>query len=152
MKIFLAADHRGFHLKEFLKRFLSEAGYLVEDCGAGVLVSDDDYVDFAAKAAETVSQNPVEDRAILICGSGHGMDMVANKFKGVRAALCFNTDVARQSREHEDANVLVLPSDWLVGEAAADIARTWLEASFSAEERHVRRLEKINEVEEKNLK
>ena len=152
MQIFLAADHRGFQLKEFLKGFLSEAGYRIEDCGAAVLTPDDDYVDFANAAAEKVSQNPGEDRAILICGSGHGMDMVANKFRGVRAALCFNIGVARQSREHEDANVLVLPADWLDHHVAADIARTWLEVSFSNEERHVRRLAEIAGIEAQNFK
>lgn len=152
MKVFLAADHRGFLLKEFLKTFLTEAGYLVEDCGVAVLTPDDDYVDVAEIAAEKVSKNPGEDKAILICGSGHGMDMVANKFKGMRAALCVNIGVARQSREHEDANALVLAADWLEHQTAADIARAWLEAEFTGEERHSRRLKKIQEIEEQNFK
>lgn len=141
--IYLAADHRGFALKEALKRFLEEQGTPVEDCGAFSLDANDDYPDFAAAAARKITASPAEHKGILICGSGHGVDIVANKFKGVRAALSWNADVARQSREHDDANVLVLPADWLEEKQAREIVSAWLAASFTREERHIRRLRKI---------
>ncbi|MBI3305400.1 RpiB/LacA/LacB family sugar-phosphate isomerase [Candidatus Parcubacteria bacterium] len=147
MIIFLGADHRGFKLKESFKAHLAERRVQVEDLGNAVEDPDDDYVDFAAKVAAKVSENPNEMRGILICGSGHGVDMVANKFKGVKSALVFNEAVARQSREHEDANVLSLPSDWLSEEDAKKIVDIWLATPFSGEERHARRLNKIKEIE-----
>ena len=150
--IYLAADHRGFQLKEELKAFLSEQGYEVEDVGAFAYDKDDDYVDFARLASEKVAQDPSPHRGIFICGSGHGIDMVVNKYRGLRAALSFNKEVAVQSREHEDANVLVLASDWIEEPEAKEIAATWLTAAFTGEERHVRRLKKIEEIEERNFK
>lgn len=149
--IYLAADHRGFNLKEELKKYLIEAGYQVEDVGAFAYNKDDDYPDFAAAAAAKVAQNPETNRAILLCGSGHGVDIVANKFRGVRAALCWNTAVAKQSREHDSANVLALAANWPTGEEAKEIVRTWLEAEFTGEGRHKRRLTKIKEVEKRNF-
>ncbi len=145
--LYLAAYHRGYAIKEGLKKYLADAGYEVEDLGAFAYDKDDDYPDFAAAAAQKVAQNPEANRAILLCGSGHGADIVANKFRGVRAALCWNADVARQSREHDNANVLVLPADWVTEEEAQEIVRSWLEVEFSGEERHVRRLRKIEEIE-----
>ena len=149
--IYLAADHRGFKLKEELKKYLVEQRHEVEDVGAFEYDQADDYVDFVRLASEKISENPSAHRGIFICGSGHGMDMAANKYKGVRAALCFNRQVAAQSREHEDANVLILASDWLQPEEAKDIVTVWLGKSFSGEERHIRRLKKIEEIEEKNF-
>ncbi len=149
--IYLAADHRGFVLKEELKKHLIKAEYEVEDVGAFAYDQNDDYPDFAARAAEKVAQNPEANRAILLCGSGHGADIVANKYRRARAALCWNADVARQSREHDNANVLVLPADWVGEEQAQEIVRSWLEAEFSGEERHKRRVEKINGIENKNF-
>ncbi|MBI4099195.1 RpiB/LacA/LacB family sugar-phosphate isomerase [Candidatus Parcubacteria bacterium] len=144
---FFGSDHRGFKLKEALKAHLAERGIQVEDLGNAVEDPDDDYVDFAAKVAAKVSENPSDHRGILICGSGHGVDMVANKFKGVKSALAFNEAVAKQSREHEDANVLSLASDWVSEEDAKKIVDVWLATPFSGEERHVRRLEKIKVLE-----
>lgn len=145
--IYLAADHRGFELKEKLKAFLAARGHEVEDLGALGYNKDDDYVDFARAAAEKIAENPAEHKGIFICGSGHGMDMAANKFKGIRAALCFNKEVAKQSREHEDANVLVLASDWISPDLAKEIVLAWLDTKFIGEERNVRRLGKINDIE-----
>ena len=149
--IYLATDHRGFKLKEELKKYLIDQGFEVEDVGAFEYSKDDDYVDFAAEAAEKIAENPTAHKGILICGSGHGMDMVANKFKGIRAALCFNRQVAAQSRAHEDANVLILASDWLDPSDAKDVVTVWLGKQFSGEDRHVRRLQKIDEIEDKNF-
>ncbi|MBI4135069.1 MAG: RpiB/LacA/LacB family sugar-phosphate isomerase [Candidatus Sungbacteria bacterium] len=150
--IYIGADHRGYALKEALKAYLLLRGFQVEDCGAHELNIDDDYPDFASIVAEKVSENPAEHCGVSICGSGHGMDIVANKYKGVRAALCFNAGVAKQSREHEDANVLMLASDWLKERDAKEVLNIWLEAQFDGAERNVRRLRKIREVEEKNFK
>lgn len=149
--LYLAADHRGFQLKEAIKRFLTERSVAFEDVGAAAYAEGDDYVDFAVAAAEEIAANPLEHKGIFLCGSGHGVDMVANKFRGIRAALCWNRDVAKQSREHEDANVLVLPTDWLDEQAAEEIVIAWSGTDFSNEERHVRRLEKIKEIEQKNF-
>lgn len=149
--LYLGADHRGFLLKESLRAYLSKQEYEVEDLGAFEFNIDDDYPDFAAAVAAKIAEAPSFNRGILICGSGHGTDMVANKFKGVRAALCFNRKVAAQSREHEDANILVLASDWLKESEAKDIVAVWLEVQFLGEERHIRRLKKITDIEKNNF-
>ena len=124
--IYLGSDHRGFQLKEAIKTFLIQKEYQVEDLGAFEFNKDDDYPDFASVVAQKVSEKPNENKGILLCGSGHGVDMVANKLKGVRSALGFNRQVAAQSREHEDANVLVLPADWVDELTAQDIVGAWL--------------------------
>lgn len=152
MTIYLAADHRGFNLKDQIKEHLSSQGREVVDVGASVLNTDDDYVDFASEAAKKIAENSSENRGIFLCGSGHGVDIVANKFKGIRAALCWNAEVAKQSREHEDANVLILPADWVNFDQAKEIVDVWLKTEFSGEERHVRRLKKIEEIESLNFK
>jgi len=150
--IYLASDHRGFLLKEEIKRFLLGVGADVKDMGPDQLIPTDDYVDYAIVVCDKVIKNPTVDKGILICGSGHGMDMMANKYKGIRAALTFNEKVAIQSREHEDANVLILPSDWVKTHDAKAIVKAWLETKFTGEERNVRRLKKMVEIEKRNLK
>lgn len=151
--IYLAADHRGFALKEALKRFLSEELHIpCVDVGAHEQDLYDDYVDFAQSALEEIIKDPVNHKGIFICGSGHGMDMVANKYKGIRAAIGFNADVSRQSREHENTNVLVLASDWVKEDGAEEIVKIWLASEFSGVERHIRRIDKISAIEEKNFK
>ena len=152
MTIVLAADHRGFKLKEALKRFLAERGYAADDAGATVENPADDYVDFAAAASARVAEDPENHRGILICGTGIGMDIVANKFRGLRAALVGERATAIQSREHGNANILVLAADTLAPNAAEEIVMTWLETPFPGEERHARRLRKIAEIEERNFK
>ncbi len=150
--VYLAADHRGFELKEEIKKYLISKEYEVQDLGAFELNPEDDYVDYAGRAAEKIAANPGVNKGIFFCGSGHGVDMVANKFKGVRAALCFNRQVAVQSREHENSNVLVLASDWLRLSDAVNVVGDWLNAEFKGEERHVRRLKKMEEIEDHNFK
>ena len=150
--IYLAADHRGFKLKEEIKKYLLEQNFEVEDVGAFEYNQDDDYVDFSSVAAQKIAENPSLHKGIFVCGSGHGIDIVVNKFKGVRAALVFNAEVAVQSREHEDANVLVFASDWIEPEKAKDLATVWLGKSFGGAERNIRRLRKIEEVERENFK
>lgn len=151
--IYLAADHRGFQLKEVLKRFLSEELHVpLIDVGAHEQNLHDDYVDFAESALEEMVKDSVRHKGIFICGSGHGMDMVANKYKGIRSALGFNADVSRQSREHENANVLALASDWLKEKEAKEIVKIWLASEFSGVDRHIRRIDKLSAIEEKNFK
>jgi ribose 5-phosphate isomerase B len=124
----------------------------VQDVGADEYEESDDYTDFAGMGAAIVSKNPSEYRGVFLCGSGHGVDIVANKYRGVRAAIGFNLDVVKQSREHDDANVLVIPADWVDEEEAKQMATLWLGTEFSGEERHVRRLKKLENVEEENFK
>lgn len=144
MKVFIGADHRGFELKAALYEQLAEAGYEVIDVGALEYNKEDDYVDVAR--ALIGHMNPHDDRGILLCGSGHGVDIAANRYPLVRSILGFNKDVVIQGREHEDANVLSLAADWLDVDAAWDFAQTFLTTAFSAEERHERRLHKLSEI------
>jgi ribose 5-phosphate isomerase B len=147
--IYLGADHRGFELKERIKLFLDQEGYEFEDLGNTIQDPDDDYPDFGAAVARRVAENPDEDRGILFCGSGVGMDIVANKFKGVRSALVWSDDesLVRRSREHDGVNVLSLPADFLTEEQAQRIIGLWLKTSGPAEERHQRRLTKVANIE-----
>lgn len=150
--IYLAADHRGFQLKEELKKFLGEQEYQTEDVGAFMYDKDDDYVDFAWAASEKIAENPREHKGIFICGSGIGMDVVANKYKGLHAAWCDTQEGAVQSREHGNSNVLVLGADELDHLRAKEIVDAWLKTSFTGEDRHIRRLRKIEEIERHNFK
>lgn len=127
MRIYLGADHRGFELKEQVKAWLLENGYEIEDVGDFQFDPDDDYVDYALKVAESIEGSSANSRGILLCGSGHGVDIVANRFPHVRAILGFNDQVTVQGREHEDANILVLPAEWVAPEAAMERVRLFLE-------------------------
>jgi ribose 5-phosphate isomerase B len=147
--IYLGADHRGFELKERLKKRLVNEGLDVTDLGDETLNPGDDYVVYAHKVADAVANSP-ENRGILLCGSGAGVDMVANKVEGIRSALVFDEQRAIQSRQHEDANVISLPADTLDEEEAYRIVKAFLNTDFSGEERHKRRLQEMEEVEEKH--
>lgn len=150
MTIFIGADHRGFELKEKLKQFLSNKGYTVFDKGNDHYDETDDYPDFAGLVAQEVAEDPDNRRGILICGSGVGIDVVANKFSRVRSALANNSNQAFSSRNDVDVNVLCLAADFLDGEEAKKILSVWLQTPFSKEERHKRRLRKIAEIEINN--
>lgn len=147
--IYIGADHRGFDLKERVKRHLLDEGYDLVDLGNDHLDPSDDYVDFAHKVAEAVKNDPV-NKGILLCGSGAGVDMVANKEHGIRSALVEDVARAKQAREHEDANVISLPADKLDEETSLEIVKAFLNTPFSGDERHIRRLEKMEEVESEN--
>ena len=144
MRIGIASDHRGYTLKEELKVFLGKEGFTVEDKGTSAEESVD-YPDFAALVADEVSRG-ISDRGILVCSTGVGMSIVANKFPSVRAALCADLQTARQCREHIDANVLVLAGSYLTDETARVVVKTWLETPFQGG-RHQRRLDKIAGIE-----
>jgi ribose 5-phosphate isomerase B len=145
MKIAVASDHRGFNVKDRILAQLAELHH--EGCDYGPSNSDIcDYPDFGAKAAKAVSDGTV-DRAILICGSGIGMCMIANKFRGVRAALCHDDLSAEMSRRHNDANVMCLSADLLGERLASRIIELWLSTPFEGG-RHARRIAKIAEYEQ----
>lgn len=147
MRIYLGADHRGFELKEEIKSWLVSNDYEVEDVGAFLLDPEDDYVDPALKVAESIEGNGTTSRGILICGSGHGVEIVANKFPHVRAILAFNEEVTVQGREHEDANIIVLPSDWIDTEDAIARVKIFLETETLNNTRHVRRRQRVADLQ-----
>jgi ribose 5-phosphate isomerase B len=141
----VAADHGGFALKEELSDGLG-GDYNLIDLGASTLDPDDDYPDFALAVARAVASGRAE-RGIIVCGSGVGACIAANKVRGVRAGLCHDTYSARQGVEHDDMNVLCLGARVIGGELARELVRAFLGARFSGEERHRRRLEKVLEAE-----
>ena len=149
MDIGLACDHGGFELKEELKAFLKSSGLEAIDFGTFDETSVD-YPDFGILLAQKVSKGEIE-RGILICGTGIGMSIVANKFPGVRAALVNDLYSARCSREHNDSNILVIGGRVVGKELAKEIARVWLNTSFAGG-RHQRRLEKIEALEKEKFK
>ena len=144
MKIVLASDHRGYQLKTSFKKLLDELKIEALDAGPFSPASVD-YPDFAGIASQKVSQGEY-DRGILICGSGIGMCMAANKFPGIRAALCHDAHTARMSRKHNDSNILCLGADLIKEEEALQILKMWLETEFEGG-RHLGRINKIKEIE-----
>lgn len=141
--IYIGADHRGYKLKEEIKKFLAEKNYQFEDMGNFDYDPNDDYTDFAKLVAQKISEKPDENKGILICGSGVGVDIVANKFHRVRSALADDIATAKQSREHDNTNVLSLPADEVDFELAKKIITVWLETRFSNGEKYKRRINKI---------
>lgn len=144
MKVAIASDHAGFEVKEELKPLLDEIGIEVEDFGT---VSEEsvDYPDYAKRVAEAVTKGEVE-QGVLICGSGTGMAISANKIHGIRAALAWNEETARLAREHNDANVLTIGSRTTPKDEIPKIVRAWFNAKFAGG-RHEKRIEKITELE-----
>jgi RpiB/LacA/LacB family sugar-phosphate isomerase len=150
MRVAIAADHAGYELKENMTRMLTSDGYAMTDLGTR---STDpvDYPDFASLVGDAVLSGRAE-RGILICGSGVGVCVAANKIPGIRAGLCHDSYSAHQGVEHDDMNILVLGSRVIGQELAAELARTFLKARFTGEERHIRRLEKVKELEREYCK
>lgn len=149
--LYIASDHAGFKLKNELSELLKNFGYEVSDLGAFVEDPGDDYPDFAYILAKKVAEENA--RGILICKSGVGMTISANKLKGVYAALCKTTNEAIKSREHNNTNVLVLDDEGLLAIEVYDkVVKPWLETKFNNEERHLRRIEKIKAIEEITMK
>jgi ribose 5-phosphate isomerase B len=142
----IAADHAGFELKEILKDELSKLGYQPQDLGATTEDPEDDYPDFAHPLAKEISRGDAK-RGILLCGSGIGVDIVANRYPHVRAALAWAPKIAELSRQHNDSNVLVIPARFVSTEEAVDMVKRWLSTPFEGG-RHSRRIEKIDEPDE----
>jgi len=146
MRIGMAADHGGFDLKEVIKKRLSAQGHEIQDFGAGAFAPEDDFPDYVTPLARAVAAGEV-DRGIAICGSGVGACVAANKIGGVRAALITDMFSARQGVEDDDMNILCLGARVVGSELAWDLTRVFLEAAFRPEERFIRRLRKIEELE-----
>ncbi len=147
MKIYLAADHNGFEYKKQLAHFLAAGGYEVIDEGDKALKTDDDFPQFAGRAVNALlADNETDSRAILICGSGQGMCMAANRFKGIRASLCWSVAEARAARNDDDSNVLCLAAQYTEFDNAKAIVTTWLHTAFAAAPRYIRRLEQLDNL------
>ena len=146
MRIAVGADHAGFELKERIAQEVTTMGYDLLDVGAKCYEPLDDYPDFAELVGKAVVSGQA-DRGILVCGSGIGASIAANKITGVRAAICTDTYSGHQGVEHDDMNVLVLGSRVMGIEVVTEVVRSFLGAEFSGEERHVRRLNKVLEIE-----
>lgn len=161
MKIYFASDHAGFEMKNELLKFVKELGYEVEDCGAYNFDPNDDYPEFIKKAAKAVSENPDDTKAVILGKSGQGEAIAANRFKNVRAAVYYGPylnpssllgilwdpfKLLKLSREHNNANVLSLGAGLISISHAKKALKIWLETPFSGEERHRRRIDKIDNL------
>lgn len=155
--LYIASDHAGFELKEKLKSYLKELGYEIEDLGAFSYDEQDDYPDFILPVAKAVAADHENNRGIILGGSGQGEAMAANRIKGVRAAVFYGeprleaklpsgslASIIRLSREHNNANILSVGARFISEDEAKKAVKSWLETEFSGEERHVRRINKID--------
>lgn len=149
MKIYLGADHRGFTLKEKLKKWIEKHDISHEDLGAPSLDLNDDYTLYAEKVASVVADEN-NARGVLLCGSGVGVDVVANKFDGVRASIGKNEAQVKAGRADDDMNILVIAADYTNEADATKMLRAFLDTDFSSNERHKRRLDEISRIEQNN--
>lgn len=149
--VYIGSDHAGFALKQEIKKFLTSQGYLIEDIGPYKFNKEDDYPDFALKVCQRVLK--AKSKGILICGTGQGMSIAANKVPRIRAAFCWDNVTAVHASEHLNSNILCLGSSTLKINEAKKLVKIWLETSFlSKEKRHSRRINKIKAIERKYLK
>jgi len=142
MTIYIGADHRGFHLKDKLAQWLQEEGHDVIDCGNTVYDPNDDFPDFSFAVADHVSKDQ-GSRGVVICGSGGGVTIAANKVKGVRCTTAVHVADVKHNRQHDDINVLALSSDYTDYDEAKELLAAFLLIAYEAQERYVRRLNKI---------
>lgn len=145
--IYLASDHGGYDVKEKVKHYLTQHSLDYRDLGPVSLRLDDDYPDYVLPLAELVAKK--EARGIIACRNGQGAAIIANKVDGVRAAVCWNDECARSSRNDDDANILSLPADYISNIQIEQIVSAWLETPFSADARHLRRIGKIQDYEKR---
>lgn len=150
--IFLGADHRGFYLKEKIKEFLEDKKVSFKDLGNFQYEEGDDYPDFAEKVAKEVQKNLKDNIGILVCGTGLGMSVVANKFKGIRAGTVFSSYLAKRGKEEDDLNVFVVSGDLTDEGTALRIINEILKTKFLQEEKYIRRIRKIEKIEQNNFK
>ncbi len=145
MEIYIASDHAGFELKEKLKKYLSELGFKTRDFGNSVYDENDDYPDFILPLAKELEKNPETAKGIILGGSGQGEAMAANRVSGCRAVVYYggNYDIIELSRKHNNANILSLGARFLSEDEAKVAVKLWLETEFSGDERHVRRINKL---------
>ncbi len=147
MKIYIGSDHNGFDFKDQITDFLRRAGYEVIDKGDANFKPDDDYPQFAGRTvASLLSDKDTDSKGILICGSGQGMCIAANRFKGIRASLCWNLEEARAARNDDDSNILCLSSRYISIEDSKPIIMTWLNTPFAAAARFKRRIEELDNL------
>lgn len=152
-KIFLGADHRGFELKEELKAWLQEEydeKYEIIDLGNDHYDPEDDFPDFALSVAEAVARAGEEARGIVICGSGVGVNVAANKVRGIRASTGISPDEVRHGRKHDDLNALAISADYTSPDKAKEMIQIFLQTPFDAQDKYTRRLEKISKYETQN--
>jgi len=142
--IYIGADHAGFALKEKMKLFLKKLGYEVKDMGNLVYNNNDDFTDYAFKVAKKTVKT--KSKGVLICGTGQGMCVAANKIKGTRAYYAYNKNTAGHAKKHGDANILCF-AGYLKEKTAQSIIKTWLKTKFSKEKRYIRRIRKLKRIE-----
>ncbi len=147
--IYIGADHRGFALKEKAKTWLNEWKYYVEDLGPSSLHPDDDYTVYGEKVSKKVQDSP-DSSGILICGSGVGVDVVANKYDGIRSSIGKNTEQVKAGRKDDDMNILVIAADYTKEDEAKEMIKAFLETNFDNAPRHKKRLDDIKKIEENN--
>lgn len=148
--MYLGADHRGYELKEKIKSWLSDWGYEFEDMGAHEYDKNDDYPDFATAVAKAVALSLSKGesaKGVLVCGSGIGVAIAANKIKGILAGTAASAEQVKASVNDEDLNVLAIPADYTSEDQTKEIVKIFLETKFSGEERHIRRINKIKKIE-----
>ncbi len=148
-KVFIGADHRGYELKEKVFHWLTNDDFEVEDYGAYEYDEKDDYTTFAEKVASVVAQEE-NAKGVLFCGSGVGVDIVANKFDGIRASIGKDNDQVRAGRNDDDMNVLVIAAGYTSEDEAKTMVKTFLKTPFSGKERYKKRLQEIKEIEANN--
>lgn len=149
MRVYIGGDHRGFHLKEKVAKWLFDARFKFEDVGAQVLDPNDDYTKYAQEVASLVA-NDENSLGILLCGSGVGVDVAANKFDGIRASIGKSPKQVQAGRRDDDMNVLVLAADFTKEEEAKEMVKVFLETEFQKISRHKRRLKEIEKIEANN--
>lgn len=149
MKIYLGSDHRGFSLKEKVAQWLYEWKYEYLDIGAQSLELSDNYTKYASEVGSLVGKEH-DSKGILLCGSGVGVDVVANKFDGVRAGIGINPDQVKAGRRDDDMNILVLAADFVSEREAKEMVKAFLETKFDQKTRHKRRLQDISKIEANN--
>jgi len=150
-KIFIASDHAGFRLKNIIKKYLIKERYNLKDLGPKKYKPTDDYPDYAIKVVKKVLKTK-DSRGILICGSGQGMAIVANRFKGIYAVVCWNKTSAKKAREEENSNILCLGARLIKPKTARSIVKVWLETPFTYLKRHLRRINKIKKIKNNGKK
>lgn len=147
MKVYIGADHNGFDLKATLMRVLSDRDITVIDKGDGQRKPDDDFPQFAEQVVRAMQSSDDKDaRGILICGSGQGMCMAANRFKGIRASIVWNMPEARASRNDDDSNVLCLPARYIDQDEAVKLTELWLQTPFAGAPRFQRRIHELDDL------
>lgn len=146
MKIYIGTDHHGYKDKELIVNYLKDMGQGVIDEGDEQLDPGDDFPNYALKVAKDVLASPADSKGILLCGSGQGMCMAANRFKGIRASLCWDENEAYSSRHDDDANVLCLSADKIAWPDMERMISTWISTPFSNEERYVRRINELDNL------